>query len=137
VAIVRIASLIGVALLVMLTNVIASILYMVIYAHIIDTGHDLIYYQDHILVAGPFCSIVAGIPILFAAGWWVAGWWHQTLGVRGALCVWLAYTLIDLLVLLASGLSLGVGVLFVASVGTKLVAVCWGAITRLKKRAEP
>ena len=133
----RIAALIGVAMLVLVTNVAASVLYMVIYGHIIDPGHEPKYYQDHIQVAGPYCSIVAGIPIMFLAGWWVAGWWRRSLGIRGAICVWLAYTVIDFLILLIGGLSWGVSALFVISFATKLAAVNWGASTRLKNRAEP
>ena len=133
----RIAALIGVALLVLVTNVAASVLYMVIYGHIIDPGHEPKHYQDHIQVAGPYCSIVAGIPILFLAGWWVAGWWRRSLGIRGAICVWLAYTVIDLSILLIAGLSLGIVALFIVSFATKLVAVYWGALTRLNDRSEP
>ena len=132
----RIAALIGVAMLVLVTNVAVSVLYMVIYGHIIDPGHEPKYYQDHIQVAGPYCSIVAGKPIMFLAGWWVAGWWRRTLGIRGAICVWLAYTVIDLSILLIAGLSLGVGALFIVSFATKLAAVYWGASTRLNNRAE-
>lgn len=132
----RVLALFGVALLVLVTNVAVSVLYMVIYGHILDPGHEPNYYQDHIQVAGPYCSIVAGIPILFLAGWWVAGWWRRSLGVRGALVVWLAYTVIDLTILLIAGLSLGVGVLFVMSFATKLAAVYWGASTRLRNLAE-
>ena len=132
----RIAALIGSALLLLITNVVFSVLYMVIYGHIIDPGHEPKYYQDHIQVAGPYCSIVAGIPIMFLASWWVAGWWRRTLGIRGAICVWLAYMVIDLSILLIAGLSLGVGALFIVSFATKLAAVYWGASTRLNKRAE-
>lgn len=132
----RIASLIGVASLVLVTNVAASVLYMILYGHVIDPGHEQKYYEDHIQVAGPYCSIVAGIPIMFLAGWWVAGWWRRSLGVRGALAVWLAYAMIDLTILLLAGLSLVVGVLFVVSFTTKLAAVLWGASTRLRNSAE-
>ena len=132
----RALPLIGVAILVLVANVAASVLYMVVYGHIIDPGPEAKYYQDHIQIAGPYCSIVAGIPIMFLAGWWVAGWWRRALGVRGAFLVWLAYTIIDLSILLIAGLSLGVGVLFVISFATKLVAVYWGAATRLRKHAE-
>ena len=116
----RVLALIGVALLVLVTNVAVSVLYMVVYGHILDPGHEPKYYQDHIQVAGPYCSIVAGIPILFLAGWWVAGWWRRSMGFRGALIIWLAYTIIDLSILLMAGLSFGVGVLFVISFATKL-----------------
>ncbi len=69
------------------------------------------------------CSIVAGIPLMFLAGWWVAGWWRQAHGGRAAWIVWLAYTVIDLAILLAAGMSRGVGLLFVVSFATKLAAV--------------
>ena len=75
---------------------------------------------------------IAGIPIMFFAGWWVADWWHRSLGTRGAFLVWLAYAVIDLAILLIAGFSLGVGILFVVSIGTKLAAVYLGATTRLK-----
>ena len=42
------------------------------------------------------------------------------MGFRGALIIWLAYTIIDLSILLMAGLSFGVGVLFVISFATKL-----------------
>lgn len=132
----RIASLIGIALLVLITNVAFSVLYMVLYGHVINPGHEPQYYQDHIQVAGPYCSIVAGIPIMFFAGWWVAGWWQRSWGVRGALAVWLAYTVIDLSILLLAGLSVVVGILFVVSFATKLAAVYWGATTRLRRIAD-
>lgn len=132
----RAFALIGVAILVLVTNVAASILYMVVYGNIIDPGHDAKYYQDHIQIAGPYCSIVAGIPIMFLAGWWVAGWWRRSLGVRGSFVVWLAYTIIDLSILLIAGLTLGVGILFVISFATKLAAGYWGASTRLRNHAE-
>lgn len=132
----RLLALIGVALLVLITNVAASVLYMVLYGHVIDPGHDPAYYQDHIQFAAPYCSIGAGIPIMFFAGWWVAGWWRQVLNYRGAILVWLAYTIVDLSILLIAGLSLGVGLLFMVSFATKLAAVYWGAALRLRNHAK-
>jgi hypothetical protein len=129
----RVAALVGVALLVMITNVAVSILYMVVYGHVLDPGHEPQYYQDHIQVAGPYCSIVAGIPILFLAGWWVAGWWQRSLGYRGVFFVWLVYTLIDVSILLIAGMSLGMGALFIVSFATKLAAGYCGASVRLKQ----
>jgi hypothetical protein len=86
------------------------------------------YYQDHIKVAAPYCSIIAGIPLMFLAGWWVGGWWEGDFAVKAALTVWLAYTLIDFIVLLAAGLTTRVAVLFAASFLTKLAAVYFGAL---------
>ena len=91
----RLAWLVGVAFLVLVLNVAVSILYMVVYGHLIDPGHEEQYYHDHIKVAAPYCSIVAGIPLMFLAGWWVGGWWEGEFAVKAALVVWLAYALID------------------------------------------
>jgi len=44
----RLLPLFGVALLVLVANVALSIVYMVIYGHLIDPGHEESYYQDHI-----------------------------------------------------------------------------------------
>ena len=74
----RLALLAGVAGLVMAANVAASIAYMVLYGHVIDPGHDAKYYDDHIQIAAPYCSIVAGMPLMFAAAWWVTGWWRRS-----------------------------------------------------------
>src|SRR4051794_18730873 len=114
------AWLVGVAVLVLVANVAASILYMIVYGHVIDPGHGPEYYNAHIQVAGPYCSIVAGVPLMFLAGWWVAGWWQRMPGIKAALFVWLAYAVIDFAILLAVGLSFTVGALFVVSFATKL-----------------
>ena len=123
----------GVALLVLIANVAASFLYMVVYSHVIDRGHHEQYYRDHIKVAAPFCSVVAGIPLMFLAGWWVGGWWEGSFAVRAALTVWLAYVLVDIAVLVAAGLSTKVAILFAVSFLTKLAAVYWGALTRIAR----
>ena len=91
----RVAALAGLALGVMAANVAVSILYMVVYSHAIDPGHEKAYYEAHVTIAAPYCSIVAGIPLMFLVGWWV--------GMRPALLVWLVYTLISLATLAASG----------------------------------
>ena len=124
----RLAWLVGVALLVLVVNVVCSILYMVVYGHLIDPGHEEQYYRDHIEIAAPYCSIVAGIPLMFLAGWRVGGWWERAFAVKAALVVWLAYALIDIGVLLAAGLTRRIAVLFAVSFLTKLAAVYFGAL---------
>jgi hypothetical protein len=57
--------------------------------------------------------------------------------VRAAWIVWLAYTVIDLVILLAAEMSIGVGLLFVVSIATKLAAVHFGARLRSARPAEP
>lgn len=124
----RVAWLVGVAVLVLVVNVAVSVLYMVVYGYLIDPGHDDQYYHDHIQVAAPYCSIVAGIPLMFLAGWWVGGWWEREFAVQAALVVWLAYALIDITVLLAAGLTTKIAILFTVSFVTKLVSVYLGAL---------
>ena len=124
-------SLMGVAILVMIANVVCSVLYMVVYGYLIDAGHDQEYYNAHIQMAAPYCSIVAGIPLMYFAGWWVSGWWNRTLGFRGAWVVWGTYAVIDLAVLLVAGISAGIVFLFAVSMGTKLASALLGAKRRL------
>ena len=130
----RLAWLVGVALLVLTVNVAISILYMVVYGHLIDPGHEEQYYRDHIKVAAPFCSIVAGIPLMFLAGWWVGRWWESAFAVKAALLVWLAYALIDFILVLAAGLTTRIAVLVAVSLLTKLAAAYFGALVAGRRR---
>ena len=124
----RLAWLVGVAVLVLVVNVGLSIVYMVVYSYFIDPGHDEQYYREHVKVAAPYCSIVAGLPLMFLAGWWVAGWWEGQFAVKAALVVWLTYALIDIGVLAAAGLTPRIAVLSAVSLLTKLAAVYVGAL---------
>lgn len=123
----RIAWLVGVAILVLIANVAVSVLYMVIYSHVIDPGHDQAYYDAHIQAAAPYCSIVAGIPLMFLAGWRVSRWWQGRFAKKSALTVWLAYAIIDLAIILAAGAASSIGLLVAISLITKLAAVYFGS----------
>jgi|RhiMethySRZTD1v2_1073278.scaffolds.fasta_scaffold07323_1 hypothetical protein len=129
----HLALLVGVSLIVMVANVAFSVLYMVVYSYWIDPGHDNKYYQDHIQIAAPYCSIIAGIPLMFAAGWVVSGWRQGKFAFKPAVVVWIAYASIDLAILLAAGITFRVGVLFVISFATKLVAIYFGATYRIRR----
>lgn len=117
----RVAVLALLALGVMAVNVAMSILYMVVYGYVIDPGHEKTYYDAHIQVAAPYCSIVAGFPLMFLVGWW--------LGVREALVVWLIYTVIDLtVVVLASGVTSKLWALVAVSLLTKVAGAYLGGL---------
>jgi hypothetical protein len=120
----RVAALTGLALGVMAVNVAVSILYMVVYSYAIDPGHEKAYYEAHVRIAAPYCSIVAGIPLMFLVGWWV--------GMRSAIVVWLVYALVDVAVLAGSGPTLRMGALVAVSLVTKLVSVYLGALANLR-----
>ena len=124
----RIAWLVGVALLVMIANIVASILYMVVYSYVIDPGHDPQHYNDHIQVAAPYCSIVAGIPLMFLAGWWTGRWWQGEFAAQSAIVIWLTYAVIDVTVILTSGaMTSRLAILVLVSMLTKLAAVYFGS----------
>jgi hypothetical protein len=133
---VRLASLVGVGLLVMILNVAMSILYMVVYGHLINPGHPNEYYNEHVKIAAPYCSIVAGMPLMFLAGLWVTGWWVGQFGVKAALVVWLAYAVIDLGVLLAAGMTPKIALLVAVSILTKLAGVWLGALVAVHNAAQ-
>ena len=98
----RIALLAGVALIVLVVNVGLSFVYMVVYGHLINPGHEEKFYKDHIQVAAPYCSIVAGVPLMFLAGWWVGGWWGNELAVTAAMTVWACYAVIDTAIIIST-----------------------------------
>jgi hypothetical protein len=132
----RIAWLVGIAVLVMIANVAVSVLYMVVYSYLIDPGHGKEYYDAHIQVAAPYCSIVAGMPLMFLAGWRVGRWWQGKFAVKAAVVVWLAYAVVDHAIVAAAGATSGVGLLVAVSLLTKLAAVYLGALFATGSRSE-
>ena len=116
----RVAAMAGLALGVMAANIAISILYMVVYSYVIDPGHPKEYYEAHVKIAAPYCSIVAGIPLFLLVGWWAGTW--------PAIVVWLVYTLIDVAVFAASGPTLKMGALVAVSLLTKLASAYTGAL---------
>ena len=124
----RIAWLAGIAVLVLVVNVGISILYMVFYSYLLDPGHDQPYDRNHIQIAAPYSSIIAGMPLMFLAGWWVGGWWEGEFAIKAGLTIWVAYALIDITFNLASGLTTRIAILAAISLATKLAAVYLGSL---------
>jgi len=94
------------------------------------------YYEAHIQVAAPYCSIVAGIPLMFLAGWRVGRWWQGEFAVKSALVIWFAYAVIDVTIALAADITSMAAVLVVVSLVTKLAAVYLGAIIANSSQAD-
>ena len=116
----RVAALAGLALGVMAVNIAISFLYMVVYGHVIDPGHEQAYYEAHVQIAAPYCSIVAGIPLMFLVGWWVGLW--------PAMVVWLVYGVVNVAVVAVSGPTLRIGAFVAVSLLTQLVAAYLGGL---------
>ena len=116
----RVAALAGLALGVMVVNVAISFVYVAFYAYVIDPGHEKAYYEAYAQIAAPYCSIVAGIPLMFLVGWWV--------GMRPAIVVWLVYAFVDVAVFALSGPTLRIGALVAVSLLSKLASAYLGAL---------
>ena len=123
------------ALGVMVVNVVISILYVVVYSFLIDPGHDEAYYQAYAQVAAPYCSIIAGIPLMFLAGRWLGGKFPQGNSVKAALLMWLVYFLIDLAIIVAAGALAQIAFLFTISFVTKLGASFLGGLSAQNRGA--
>ena len=132
----RLAWLVGVAVLVMVANILVSVLYMVVYSYVIDPGHERQYYDAHIQVAAPYSRIVAGIPLMFLAGLWISRWWEGKFAVKAALTVWLVYVLIDFAAIMAAGFTSRIAMLFAISFLTKLAAIYGGAVIGRRRSAH-
>ncbi|MBI1765658.1 MAG: hypothetical protein HYR56_30005 [Acidobacteria bacterium] len=129
----RFAWICGVTLLVMALNVGGTILYMVVYSYLINPGHDGQFYQAHVQVAAPYCSIIFGAPLMFVFCRWLGRRWEPGFAVKAALLVWLVYATVDVLVLAGaaatSGVSTQLAVLTSISQLTKLVAAYYGGLS--------
>jgi hypothetical protein len=122
----RVAMLVGVALAVLVVNVLVSFVYMAVYGHLIDPGHENAYYEAHAQRVVPWCGLLVGIPLVFFAGWWVGGW-DPKIAVTSALVVWLVCAISDVVALVAWGMTARAAAFVAASLVTKLVAAYAGA----------
>lgn len=120
----------GLGLAAMLLIVAIAFGWVWFYSVAIAPGHDGAFYQAYAQRVAPISGIIAGIPIFLAAGWVAA---RGPGADRAALLPAAAYILLDLVLLIASGLwpplwSLAVSYL------TKLAA-CWfgGRLTDRQK----
>ena len=128
----RLAWIIGAAILVLVVNVAISFLYVAFYSYVIKPGHDEAFYQEYAKVAAPYCSLIAGMPLMFLMGWWAGSWWEPAFAVKAAIFVWVVYAVIDLLVVIGAGMSQGMParmiVLVAVSLITKFAAAYFGGV---------
>ena len=120
---------------VMIVNVLISVLCVVVYSYAIDPGHDEAYYQAYAQVAAPYCSIVAGIPLMFLAGRWIGGKFAKGNSVKAALLVWLVYFILDFAIIAAAGAPVQIAVLFIISFLTKLGSAFLGGLSAQNRGA--
>src|SRR5262245_3343071 len=136
---VRLASLIGTALLAMVLSAAMSVRYMVGSSYLRHAAQRRANSAGHLEVDVGCRRVVADIPLMFVAGLWVAGWAASEgqLGVKAALVVWLAYAIIDVgIVLGAGGINTKLCVLVAVSLVTKLAAACAGALVAVHSASQ-
>lgn len=117
---------IGFALMIMIINVGISILYMVVYGHFINPGQPESHYQEHVQIAAPYCSIIAGIPLFYLVGRFLTRRWLSPMRVQAALGIALFYSLIDVALLIVTGFQFRLLLIIVISISTKFIAAYFG-----------
>lgn len=129
----RLTWIIGAAIFILVVNVGLSVAYMVFYSYLVNPGHDEQFYQEHVKIAAPYCSIFFGIPLFYFVCRWLGGKWEKDFAVKSAIFVWLVYALIDIAVLIASGLTFWIAGLMTVSLITKLISAYFGGLSASKK----
>jgi cytochrome c biogenesis factor len=130
----RLVWIIAAAIVILIVNVGLSVLYMVVYSYLINPGHDERFYQEHIKVAAPYCSIVFGIPLFYFVCRWISGKWEKDFAVKSAISVWIFYALIDVIIAItAGGLAFSIAGLMTVSLITKLISAYFGGLSASKK----
>jgi hypothetical protein len=125
---------IGVAIAAMVVNVAASFLWVLIYSMLIVPGQSEAAYQAYAVEAAPWCSVIAGAPILFAAGWLLARWTRG--GCRQGLGAGLAYVAIDVAIIAAAGMLGAMGAIVALSAATKLAASAAGGALWARRASQ-
>jgi hypothetical protein len=114
----------AVAVPAMILNIACAFLWVAIYSHLIAPGQGEAAYQAYAMRAVPWSAVIAGVPILFGAGWLLARW-HGG-GWRTGLLAGVFYLIVDLAILLAAGGVGGMLGIVALSYATKLGAASLG-----------
>ncbi|MFN0140892.1 MAG: hypothetical protein ACKVQW_12505 [Pyrinomonadaceae bacterium] len=117
-------------------NVMLFFLFMVLYGHVINPGHEESFYQQAANRLGPVASIIGGIPLMYMAGCWIGKRVGAELAVTAGILVWLIYLTIDLAIVAASGIEMTDLPMVVISFVTKLGGVYLGARHSVKANSD-
>ena len=132
----RLFWIIAAAIFILVVNVGLSVAYMVFYSYVINPGHDEQFYQEHIKIAAPYCSIVFGIPLFYFVCHWIGGKWEKDFVIKSVISVWIVYALIDVTALIVSGLTFWIAGLMTISLITKLISAYFGGLSASRKKAD-
>ncbi len=112
----------AIAAVILVANVTLTVLYMVVYGHFIDPGHEPKYYADHVQVAGPYCGIIGGSFLMLVAGFLCARRFEKSKARENVAGVWAAYGILDFSILAMAGLNGTIVAFFAVSMIAKALA---------------
>lgn len=117
----------GVALMLMVLNIIAAFGAIAVYSFAIEPGHDPSFYEAAAQRIAPWSSVVAGAVLFYFAGLWLS--WRRVgrNGYAFAAAFALIYTTIDVTIIALSGAMLSLGLIVALSMVSKLGAALAGA----------
>jgi hypothetical protein len=119
----------GVAIAILILNVLISVVVVLIYALLVEPGHPSEFYDAAALRIAPWCSHIAGTALFFAAGYLCVRRCTERNGLLFAAVVTLFYALIDgAIVSFAGAFTLE----HVLSLLAKLAAALAGAFLAMK-----
>ncbi len=127
--------LLGAAVLYMVVNVGVSVLYVAIYASLINPGQPPEFYTEYARVASPYSTIFAGMPLLFLWCWWLSRRWTLPFARRSVVGIWIIYVVMDLTITISAGMTGRLAVFTTISLVTKLIAALLGAQVGAKGEA--
>jgi hypothetical protein len=114
----------GIALALLVVNVLIAILVVLAYAFFIEPGHSSEFYDAAALRIAPWCSHIAGTALFFAAGYWFARRRHERNGYLFAATFTVFYAIIDAATV---GFVGALALEFLVSMLVKLLAALAGA----------
>lgn len=121
---------IGLGVAAMLLNVLVAFLWVWIYSVAIAPGHDGAFYQAYAQGVAPISAIIAGLPILFLAGWLAA---RGPRRMPAALLPAVTYIILDVLLIAIGGLWPATWAAAVSYL-TKLAAAWAGGAVAIRRR---
>lgn len=114
------------AVLVLVLNLAAHVLYVILYSHVINPGHELVYYEQHAIVSAPYVTSIVGFPSMILVCWQIAKRTPKKYRHVTALSVPVIYLVIDtMIVVLMDQLSM-FGLLFAISYAPYIVGAFIG-----------
>lgn len=117
----------GVALLLMVLNIAASVVVMAVYGYLIDPGHPPEYYEAAADRIAPWSSVFAGAVLFFGAAWLFGVRRPERPAMAFAMTFTVIYTVIDLSIIVAAGALTTLGYVVAISVVAKFAGAFFGA----------